>query len=199
MRFKNHVVFPVLVFLVIALCTLQSVQAQYTADGEGFPLVSPINIDSPINTTYAINHVTLNFTITSMFNEQSGSIIMTYSLDNKENVTIPTTTEFIPLYYTDSEGNQQVAIQSYYLISGSVELKDLQSGQHSLTVFGQYKLDANPNTGVDSQTINFIIEDSEPPTNIMYATVGILTPVGIVVCALFAKRGLKVKNMHNTN
>jgi len=199
--------------LLISLNGLPLTQAQHTSSGWA-SLVSPISIDSPTNTTYTTNHVTLTFTVKSLSNLQFGNFgfIMTYSLDGKEAVTVPTTKEFVPVCYTDDEGNQRESqFFSYYVNSGTVELEDLQSGQHCLTVFGQYTL--NSDTGLDSQTIYFSVDDetaivpanvgedgmseSESVPNMLYAAVGVFSLVTVITYALFVKCRSKSKNMHS--
>jgi hypothetical protein len=181
----------------------------HTAEGEGFPAVSPISIASPTNTIYTTNQVKLDFTVKSFFDNSNGNITMTYSLDGKDPVTIPMSIVFTPLYYTDSDGNTRQAIQgSHYLISCSVDLDNLQSGQHSLTVFGRYELYSMlGKVGLDSKTVEFTIDDgssqtvfnldaegvseaeSEPKSKCVHASVGLFSLVAVVaICALFIKR-----------
>jgi hypothetical protein len=220
MKFKRYAIFAVFGLLIISLYSLQSTQAQrtaiygegfpHTADGEGFPMVSPITIDLPINTAYTIKQMSLNFTVKTLFSSTQGSAIMTYSLDGKENITIPTTIEFIPVYatVTDAKGKQTTEISpfaSYHMISGSVNLRDLQPGRHSLTVFGRYTVYSMPDkVGLDSQTVYFTVGDeslpvvsavsvdgdvskSEPTFNKFYAAAGVFLLVVVIACALFIK------------
>jgi len=99
---------------------------------------------------------------------------------------------------------------SYYLISGSVDLKDLESGQHSVTIFGRYARQSMPDEiGVAMQTVHFTIDngksqiisntdtinighDRELPINTVYAFAGIFSIVVVVSFALFAKRKPKI-------
>ena len=90
---------------------------------------------------------------------------MTYSLDDKDTVTISTSIEFVPLEATiaDANGKQTTGIPqffSYYTISGSMDLKDLQPGQHSLTVFGRYTVySMSDKVGLDIQIVYFTVDD----------------------------------------
>jgi hypothetical protein len=219
-KFKRYVLFVVFGLLIISLNVLQPTIAQqttvygagfpHTADGEGFPMVSPISIDSPTNTTYTTNRVLLNFTVKCLFSSSQGSATMTYSIDGKDNVTIPTSIEFVPVEatVTDANGKQTTEISqfaSYYVISGSMDLKDLQPGQHSLTIFGRYTVySMSGKVGLDSQTVYFTFDDgslsvtsmvsvdddvlnSEPLVNMFYVGVGVFSLVAVVICALFIK------------
>jgi hypothetical protein len=144
----------------VSLGVLQPVEAQYSTSG-GAPLpVSSILIDSPTNSTvYETRQVLLNFSVISWFEPKLGNITMTYSIDGKDNVTVPISATYVPFEYVDEDGNVQVSpFLSYYLVSGSVTLEDLQSGQHSLTVFGRYEVYSMPGRiGFDNQTIQFTL------------------------------------------
>jgi hypothetical protein len=136
---------------------------------------------------------------------------MTYSLDGKDNVTIPTSIEFVPVEatVTDANGKQKTEVSqfaSYYIISGSVALTDLQAGKHSLTVFGRYTVySMSGKVGLDSQTVYFTVDDGSLPAassmgvnevmpthessdnTFYYMVIGIFSIVTIAVCALFIK------------
>lgn len=222
MKFKRSaglIVFWLLIISSGILCPIQAQQVTavygegfpHTIDGDGFPMVSPISIDSPSNTTYATNKVPLSFTVKSFFNNSHGSAMMTYSLDGQDNITIPTSIEFVPLdaTITDANGKQTSGVSqffSYYVISGSVELKDLSLGQHSLTVFGRYRVySMSDKIGLDSQTVYFIVDDGSLPVtsavasvdevapevessvNMFYTTMGIFSLIAVIACVTFIK------------
>jgi len=145
----------------VSLGVLQPVEAQYSSGGTLLP-VSSILMDSPTNSTvYETSQVLLNFSVISWFEPRLGNITMTYSLDGKDNVTVPISAKYVPFEYDDENGNVQVSpFLSYYLVSGSLILEDLQSGQHSLTVFGRYELNSKPGyIGFNNQTIQFTINE----------------------------------------
>ncbi|MDR2720546.1 MAG: hypothetical protein LBC03_07080 [Nitrososphaerota archaeon] len=233
MKFRSYTCFAIFGLLLISLSAIQTIQAQqttvygegfpHTADGDGFPMVSPISIDSPSNTTYTTNRISLYFTVNALFDNSRGSASMTYSLDGKDNVTIPTSINFVPIEatITDANGKQTTGTSqffSYYTISGSVDLKNLQSGQHSLTVFGRYTVySMSDKVGLDSQTIYFTVDDESLPVtstisvdesvpkfeqsiNMFYVFVGVFSLIAAVVaCTLFIKHRTNSKNVTSIN
>jgi len=208
MKLKNYIIFAI---LITALFTLQPIQAQYTTDGSGPPLFSPITIDSPTNITYTTNQVTLAVTVKSMRNIQSDTLIMTYSLDNTENVTILTTTEFVPVEstftYSDGTTSQEISpLHSYYVISGTVDIENLQSGQHNITVTGQYKETSNLNIIIDRQTIHFTVDIDdiksvsgfESIPTMLYVAAGVFALVSVGAYVLFVKFVKRQKYIQHT-
>ncbi|MCL2642696.1 MAG: hypothetical protein FWD52_04210 [Candidatus Bathyarchaeota archaeon] len=232
MKIKRSINFIVFGLLITSLSVLQPTQAQqttvygegfpHTADGEGFPMVSPISINSPLNTTYTTNQISLNFTLRALFNSSQGSAIMTYSLDGKDNVTLPSSIVFVPIEatVTDAKGRQRTEISqfaSYYTIAGSVDL-NLQPGQHNLTIFGHYTVySMSDKVGLDSQTVYFTVDDgslsvtstvtsvdesapnSEIAINMFYVYAGVFSLIAIAVCVLFIKHRTKHKIVNNSN
>ncbi len=209
--------------LIIALSILQPAQAQYTADGKPFILVSPISLSSPTNTTYTTNQVCLNFTVKSYVHaytayppdsnvavNPNANITMTYNIDGNDNVTIQTSETLVPVWadvtYANGTKTKEVSSTlSYFLISGLVELEDLQQGQHSLTLFARYDVHSMQKIAFDNKTVCFTIDDgsplvisnmdidnsipeSEPSENTLYAFVGVFSLIAVVSCALFTKR-----------
>jgi hypothetical protein len=185
------------------LYILQPAQAQNTSNGLG-PLTAPLVIDSPINTTYTTNQICLNVTATTIVNTRQMNVTVTYSVDGSGNITLPTTTTFVPLEYVDENGDTKISgIWAPHLTSGNVELEDLQQGSHNVTVYVYYELDTIPSrTGFDSQTVYFTIDDgstqdiantdianseSDPPYTV-YAFAGVISLVVVVSFALFTKR-----------
>jgi hypothetical protein len=140
---------------------------------------------------------------------------MSYSIDGGDSIAVSTTSTFVPVEstITGADGTQTTgpsAFWSYYLISGSVELIALQSGQHSLTVFGNYtRQSKSDETGFAMQTVHFTIDngsetDTELPTNTtdnttIYVVIGIFSLIAIVSCALFVKRKSNSKNVDKSN
>lgn len=113
--------------VILALLTLtgMGVQAVKTQpinnSGDGavlnFDVISPSN-----NTVYSSNLLTLNFTQVVLFNPpSSANITVVYSIDGKENATIP----IIPLDYM-------------HIITGLSDLPHLSKGSHNMTIYGKY-------------------------------------------------------------
>jgi hypothetical protein len=165
----------------MSLCVLQPVQAQYTVDGEDFTLVSPIRINSPTNAIYTTNQVDLNVTVKTFVNCHINNMTLIYSLDNKDNVTIPLTVDSVVdvkdiivdddgrglifggehgdhvRYVVDAEDLVDVdGREVINLIIGAVNLEDLQKGSHSLTIYGIYSTHQSQKIGYDKQTVYFI-------------------------------------------
>lgn len=171
--------------LLISLCVLQPVQSQYTVDGEDFTLVSPIRIKSPSNTTYTTNQVNLDVTVKTFVTCSMNNMTLIYSLDMKDNVTIPLTPDsvfdvkditvyddgrglilgfgpggFYDRYFLDAEDFVDAdGREVINLIIDTVNLENLQKGSHSLTVYGIYTTHQSQKIGYDKQTIYFTIDD----------------------------------------
>jgi|GEM_PF-1293890 len=171
--------------LLISLCVLQPIQAQYTVNGEDFTLVSPIRINSPSNVTYTTNQVHLNVTVKTFVNCHTNNMTLIYSLDKKDNVTIPLTVDNIVdvkdiiidddgrglifgggptglyvRYVVDTEDFvDDDGREVINLIIGVVNLENLQKGSHSLTVYGIYSTHQSQEIGYDKQTIYFTIDN----------------------------------------
>ncbi len=206
---RFHIWLAVFGLLIMSLSILQTTQAQFTADGQAFILVSPISIDSPSNTTYSTNQVCLNFTVKSLVNPHDADITMTYCIDGNDNVTIPTSETLVPVWadVTYANGTKTKEISStlsYFLISGFVELEELQQGQHSLTVFARYDMHLMQKIAFDNKTVYFTIDDGSSPvtSNIdiddavpeseasaitVCAFVGVFSLIAVVSYALFTK------------
>ncbi|MDR2971743.1 MAG: hypothetical protein LBU83_07455 [Bacteroidales bacterium] len=192
MSFRTHIILAVLVFLIASLCILHPVHAQYTVDGEDFTLVSPIRIGSPSNTTYAANHVDLNFTVKTFVDCHINNMTLVYSLDMKDNVTIPIIVvdvedvvidangrgsiwagpiwdkEHLKFYVVDAEDfvvDDDDGREVINLIIGVVNLENLQKGSHSLTVYGIYSTHQSQKIGYDKQTVYFTTtgDATDPP------------------------------------
>jgi hypothetical protein len=174
----------------------QTVEAAYTSGGAGFPLCGGINIASPANTTYFSGMLTLNVSVRSMPGPIIYSHEMVYSLDGKDNATIPVSSMFVPVEATRqyANGTTEKAISqfaSYYLISGAKVLPELTQGAHNLTVYGRYTRinDANTNWPallLDNNTVNFTINLA---LHQAYQTYHLKTkPTPKTVCRLTSRR-----------
>ena len=160
-------------FSILPLVGFQTAEAQRTPDGQGFPLASGVNILSPTNSTYSSNVLELNVTIRSMVGPSIYRFEVTYSVDGKNNDTIPSTTTFVPVEATATYPNGTTAtvtsiFASYYLISGCVALPDLPEGLHNITVYTKYERINNINTNwppliLDCSTVCFTINYNIPP------------------------------------
>lgn len=158
----------VLGFLTALLVGFQTVQAQYTADGQGFILVSPINVISPSNSTYSSRLLTLNVTVKSFLNPNTSNVTLVYCIDGNTNTTIRTESTPVPIEVetTDANGTKTtgVSIQSYYLITGWATLPEMSEGSHSITVYGKYEFPGSyHNIGYDNRTVYFTVNDGNPP------------------------------------
>jgi hypothetical protein len=143
-----------LIFTLLTLTVaVQKVKSQYTPEGQAFILVSPINITSPANRTYATQPLTLNLTFRSYLDSSEANITLAYSVDGKANTTIDTQSTPVPM-----------GVQSYYLITGYAILPDMPEGSHSVTVYGRYEFPiSNHNIGLDNRTVYFTVNDGNPP------------------------------------
>ena len=122
-------------FIVVSLCVLPSAQAYtadegfaYTADGKLFAYVSAIAIDSPTNTTYMTDQVSLNFVVNTFVMGGFVDTVMSYSIDGKDNVTVSTVSTFVPVESTVTYANGtqitgESAFYSYYHVTGSVDIR----------------------------------------------------------------------------
>jgi hypothetical protein len=158
----------VLGLLTSLLIGAQTVQAQYTADGQGFILVSPINIISPSNSTYSSGLLTLNVTVKTLLNPNTSNVTLVYYIDGKTNTTIRTESTPVPIEVetTDANGTKTtgISIQSYYLITGWATLPEMPEGSHSITVYGKYEFPGSyHNIGLDNRTVYFTVNDGNPP------------------------------------
>ena len=158
----------VLGFLTALLVGVQTAQAQYTADGQAFILVSPINIISPSNSTYIPQSLTLNLTVKSFLDSSKANMTIVYSIDGKTNTTLITQSIPVPIEVerTDANGakTKGVSIQSYYLITGRAALPEISEGSHNITVYGRYEFPGSyHNVGLDNRTVYFTVNDGYPP------------------------------------
>ncbi len=153
--------------------TIQAVNAATTPDGAGFPLASGINITSPINTTYPSGRLMLNISIRSIPGPIIYNYEIAYSLDGKDNVTMPVTATFVPVEATAHYANGTTAkvisaFYSYYLIGGCVTLPELTQDIHNITVYEKCERKIGVNTNwpallLDKNTVEFAVNKGIPP------------------------------------
>ncbi len=142
-------------------------QAAYTAEGSGSPVIGNIEIVSPTNTTYDAGTLMLNVSVRSMATSIYSSEIV-YSIDGAENVSLPLASTFVPVQVTRTyaNGTTETAVSqtaSYYLISGEMVLPELSEGEHNLTVFAAYECNSSISFSwpdlMDKQSVNFTINN----------------------------------------
>lgn len=161
---KAIIVLTILVIGLFAsmLVEVQTANAQYTQNGAGCPLVSPVNISSPSNATYGSNLLTLNINIESLFDDTIYQYVVVYCIDGQNNVTIPSSSLSFDL------PNGDTGAFTIVKCVGSVALPQLDEGSHCLTVYATYvRLDNTrgnwPAVIYDSSTVSFTINDGIPP------------------------------------
>ncbi len=137
----------ILALSVSSVVGVQTVKAQFTPDGKYCPLVGPIEITSPSNSTYSSNLLTLNITVQSLFDTSEYRYNMVYSVDGENNVTIPQTS--LSFDYPPSGPLTPVTV------TGWVTLPELSEGTHSLTVYANYE-----RTGVNTNYPALILDNS---------------------------------------
>jgi len=148
----------ILALLILLAAGVQTVKAQYTPGGQGFPLASPISITSPSNSTYSSNLLTLSVTFKFLLSPSYANV--NYSVDGKNNVTIPLTGIQEPMEVTRTYANgTTVTVNSTlfvpFIITGGVTLPELTEGSHNITVYAKYQ--ANNDIGLDNSTVYFTI------------------------------------------
>jgi len=168
---KSYLCLAVLGLLIASLCVLQPAQAQYSANRKGQEHISPLDITSPTNITYATNQLCFNFTAKTVFNLNVADVTIDYCLDDKNNITVPVSLVLVPVgtyVTTNSDGTTTTkpsTLFSYYIITGSADLGDLSQGSHSLTVFARYISYVGNNVYFDKKTIYFTINGNSQITS----------------------------------
>jgi len=156
-------------FLAASLVEFQPVQAQYADDGRPFPLASPIEITSPSNSTYDSGLLMLEVSFKLMLDVEKTNITVLYSLDGKENTTVPVSATIFPVEttITYANGSTQTGISSifsYYIVKASAALPELSEGFHSVSVFGRYEHVGGTFYNVhDSSSVCFTINNGNAP------------------------------------
>ena len=156
----------VFTFLILASAASQTVNGQYTAEGEGFLPVSPISIVFPTNVTYSLDSLDLIVAFQSLLSLKYANL--TYSIDGQNNNTIPLTGTRTPREVTRTYANGTTVIANSTLwapfeIKGVVSLPKLEDGSHNITVYGKYTL--NDRVGLDQKTVYFTINGSNTNLN----------------------------------
>ena len=138
-----------LILLLTLFIVMFGVKVTNTVDATTY-FSSGVGIISPTNSTYSPSLLTLKIMVIGL----GGSNIfysMTYSLDGKDNVTIP-------LEIQPHERSFQMTI------TGSATLPELSEGPHSITVYEKIEMQTSPpNTLRDMSTVYFSIDDGNPP------------------------------------
>ncbi len=160
---KAFITFSVLAVLAAALLVgVQVVAAQHTADGNGFPLVSPLNITSPVDGATCSRLVTLNVTFKFLLSVDCANL--TYSVDGGNETPIPLTAEpqdiMATITYSNGTTATAPAVFAPVTIVGSVALPELSTGAHTITVSATYH--ANNVVGLDNKTITVYVDTAAP-------------------------------------
>lgn len=154
-----------LTILIVGFC---SVHAQYTEDGRYFPLASSISIKSPSNSTYSSGFLILNITFRLMLNVDKTNITMLYSINGKDNTTLPMSAKFVPLIATRTYENgtteNVTSFFSYYVLTGNVDLPEFSKGTHKISVYGKYERGGGSSFDIfDDCAVYFTINDGTAP------------------------------------
>jgi N-acetylneuraminic acid mutarotase len=148
---KTVVSLVAVLFFAFLLPTINAMPTDET--GQTLPVACPVGIISPINRTYSSNMLTLNISTVAMV-AANIYVSMTYSLDEKENQSIPLT--------TNARQNSFQAI-----ITGSVALPTLSEGEHKIMVYAKYEINANPpHTATDQDNVYFTVNTLDPNASI---------------------------------
>lgn len=139
----------VLFFLLPLFLLMFGSMVTNTVDAATF-LSSGVGIISPTNSTYSPGALTLKTMVIGL----GGSNIfylMTYSLDGKDNVTIPL--------------EIQIHERSFQMtMTGSTILPELSEGPHNITVYEKIEMHTSPpSTLLDMSSVYFSIDDGNPP------------------------------------
>ncbi|WNZ30179.1 MAG: hypothetical protein IAX21_04835 [Candidatus Bathyarchaeota archaeon] len=164
---KKAIVLVFAFLISFATTGVPAVKPQYTESGEGFPLASPITITSPENSTYNSNE--LNLGVNCKFLLSPNYAQVSYSIDGKENGTIPLTGTQKTREVTRTYANGTTVVVNSTLmvpliINGSVALPELTDGPHNITVNARYNADNI--MGLDSSIVYFTINHSSLNQNI---------------------------------
>ena len=144
----------------LVLAGARVVLAQYTSDGEPFPISSPLHIVSPSNCTYSSDSLTFDVVVKSLLD--SKNINLSYSLDGKDNGTLSLTATKEPVEVTRTYANGTVETVMYsspfvpYTITGQAALTGLNEGTHNITVYAKYI--TNTVIGLDNSSVLFTIK-----------------------------------------
>ncbi len=143
------IIFTLLCSLVAGLQSVKIVEANFVPGPPGIFIVSPAN------KTYNSQSILLNMTIKTFFDHGNGDRIVEYSLDGKENVTVPTV-------YEGYDEDQ------FSTVTALVALPDLSEGTHNITVYATYHFPNYANyTTKESTTSIFTINYASPYISVL--------------------------------
>ena len=162
---KRNVALTIVVLILLSFSFLgcQFAKAQYTLDGASYPLGGGIGIISPSNAAvYRSSLLTLNITTSSLFDTSIYNYDLVYSIDGKNNATIP------PTSFSFQYPNGQTGPMCIVVLLAWVALPQLEDGLHTLTVYATYeRISSNTNWPPliydRSKTICVTINDGIPP------------------------------------
>lgn len=190
-------VLPLIFLLVVGV---QTVKAPYTTDGRYFILASPLTITSPSNNTYtSSNMLILNVTFKLLLSPSCADV--SYSVDGKNNATIPLTATREPVEVTRTYANGTTVIvnsTSFFIpftITGWVALPELPEGPHNITVYAKYN--ANNIIAFDNSTVYFTISANseqqipEFPTWTFLPLFMVATLLTVIIYKRLLKKSLK--------
>ncbi len=183
--------------LILLAAGVQTVKAPYTLDGQGFPLATPITITSPSNITYSSNLLTLSLTFKFLLGPSYVNI--SYSIDGKNNATVPLTAMHEPVEATRTYANgTTVKVNSTfmvpYTITGLAALPELPEGTHNITVYAKYK--ANNVIGLDNSTVYFTISSNSKQEIPEFPS---WTPMLSMLLAVTVIGAIYKRRLHNNN
>jgi hypothetical protein len=169
------------IFLLLVVSSQRSPLA--TANIFPFEPTNPtIIIESPINSTYNVNSLTLNVTIKTMKTlfegenpMQNTTRLVTYSLDGES-----------PAALTETSYDNNVSLGSNVTYTGFAVLPKLTDGTHNITVYAEYDYDHYYEIYRQSETSVFFAIDTVVP----FPTVLVTTASG--ACLAIAGIGLLV-------
>jgi len=115
------------------LLMVKPANAQYTQNGAPCPLGGYVEITSPTNSTYTSGSLMLSFYIDSIFDNTIYQYELSYSIDGRENVSIPSN----ELSFSLPNGDTGEPFTEHEC-SGSVSLSELDEGSHQLIVYATY-------------------------------------------------------------
>ncbi|MFA5363808.1 MAG: hypothetical protein WC325_01335 [Candidatus Bathyarchaeia archaeon] len=166
--------------------------APHTADGQAFPIASPLTVTSPSNTTYSPQRLTLNVTFKLMLSPECAKL--TYTIDGKNENTIPLEAihESVQTTRTYANGTTVITNATFFVpftITGCTDLPELSEGTHNITVSAEYQ--ANDKVGLDSTTVYFAVNpDSEQnlPEFPTWTPLAVIATVFIAVIGVYRRK-----------
>ena len=150
----------IVALLFLLLATLNTARGDLVVSN-GEPVAKFQYIQSPTNTSYSSRLLFLNITSFLADAQWQFDYSLTYSLDGKENQTIP-----LQIHNYEYHG---YSMPYFKIISAEVRLPELSESSHYLTVFLNLLNSSNamnPPTGeifYDKETVYFTINDGQPP------------------------------------